>query len=91
MDLSGRSYPVDLEVLACDRPSRWRHRTRESDFSGFIEYRFEPDRAGTRVTMTMDATPRGLYGWLAAPLMLLRRNRPYEEQLPRLKRVLETG
>jgi hypothetical protein len=90
MDLSGGAYVFDLEVLACQRPSLWRHRTHESDFSGFIEYRFEPDHAGTRVTMTMNATPRGFYGWLAAPLMLLRRNQMYAEQLPRLKRALET-
>jgi hypothetical protein len=89
MDLSGQPFDVDLEVLVCERPSLWRHRTDESDFFGFIEYRFEPDTSGTRVTMTMTARPKGMYGWLAAPLMLLRRNRAYAEQLPRLKAVLE--
>ena len=64
MDLSGGAYAFDLEVLVCQRPSLWRHRTHESDFSGFIEYHFEPDHAGTRVTMTMKATPRGPL-WLA--------------------------
>jgi len=60
-------------------------------FNGFVEYRFESERAGTRVTMTMDVKPKGLYGWLALPLMLLRREKPYAEQLPHLKRAMEAG
>lgn len=89
MDISGAPCTVDLEVLACDRPSVWRHRTNEVDFRGLIEYRFVPDTGGTRVTMTMQARPAGLYGWLAVPLMFLRRNQAYAEQLPRLKTALE--
>jgi hypothetical protein len=91
LDLLGRPYDFDLEVLAFERPALWRHRTNESDFTGCIEYRFDPDRGGTRVTMTMDARPTGLYGWLAVPLMFLRRDKPYAEQLPQLKRALEAG
>jgi uncharacterized membrane protein len=91
MDLMGVPRTFDLEVLACERPRLWRHRTNETDFRGFIEYRFDAERAGTRVTMTIDAKPAGLYGWLALPLMLLRREQPYKEQLPQLKRVLEVG
>ena len=89
MDIMGEAYTFELDVLACERPSRWRHRTNETDFRGFVEYLFEPERDGTRVTMTMDAKPKGLYGWLAMPLMLLRREKPYAEQLPHLKRTLE--
>jgi uncharacterized protein YndB with AHSA1/START domain len=90
MDAMGEPYTFDLEVLACERPTRWRHRTHETDFNGFVQYLFEPEQDGTRVTMTMEVTPRGLYGWLALPLMLIRRERPYAEQLPHLKRALET-
>jgi hypothetical protein len=89
LDLLGRPYDFELEVLTFERPRRWRHRTNESDFSGYIEYLFEPDNGGTRVTMTMEAKPAGLYGWLAMPLMWLRREKPYAEQLPQLKRALE--
>ncbi len=89
MDVMGEAHRFDLQVLACDRPSRWRHRTSEKDFRGFFEYRFEPESTGTRVTMTMDARPVSLYGWLALPLMLLRREKPYADQLPRLKRAIE--
>jgi hypothetical protein len=85
----GEPYIFDLEVLSYERPSRWRHRTNETDFRGFVEYRFDPEQAGTPVTMTIDASPAGLYGWLAMPLMLLRREKPYTEQLPHLKRALE--
>ena len=91
MDLAGEEYVFELEVLACDPPSRWRHRTNETDFFGYVEYRFEPEFAGTRVTMTIEAKPVGLYGWLAAPLMWLRRQKPYAEQLPQLKRAIEEG
>jgi hypothetical protein len=89
MDLMGEPYEFDLEVLACERPSLWRHRTHEADFFGHVEYRFEPERDGTRVTMTIAARPVGVYGWLAAPLIWLRRTKPYAEQLPQLKRALE--
>jgi uncharacterized membrane protein len=89
MELMGEPYTFDLELLACDRPSLWRHRTNETDFHGFVEYRVEPEQAGTRVTMTMKAKLAGIYGWLAMPLMLLQREKPYTEQLPHLKRALE--
>lgn len=89
LDLLGEPYEFVLEVLACHRPSLWRHRTDEVDFRGCIEYRFEPERAGTRVTMTLSAKPVGVYGWLAAPLLWLRRTKIYTEQLPQLKRALE--
>jgi Polyketide cyclase / dehydrase and lipid transport len=89
MDLGGGPHEFDLHVLACERPSLWRHRTNETDFFGYIEYRFDRDGAGTLVTFTMQAKPVTLYGWLATPLLLLRRNRSYVEQLPNLKRAVE--
>jgi uncharacterized protein YndB with AHSA1/START domain len=91
MDVMGDAHTFELEVLACERPTRWQHRTHETDFSGFVEYLFTPEREGTRVTMTMTAKPKGVYGWLALPLMLLRREKPYAEQLPHLKRALEAS
>ena len=91
MELNGARQGFDLEVLTFDPPSLWRHRTLESDFSGFVEYRFDADGTGTRVTFTISARPRTLYGWLAMPIMLLRRNRSYTEQLPQLKSALEGG
>ncbi len=90
MDLAGGEYAFDLDVLACDRPSLWRHKTNEVDFAGYIEYRFDADPAGTRITFSCEAKPVTLYGWLAIPLLWLRRGRSYREQLPALKRVLET-
>jgi uncharacterized membrane protein len=91
MELMAEPYIFDLEVLACERPSLWRHRTNETDFHGFVEYRFEPDNAGTRVTMTIEAKPAGLYGWLALPMMWMRREKPYKDQLPQLKRAVEAS
>ncbi len=89
MDLSGEDYAFDLEVLAIEPPRVWRHRTNEADYTGSIEYRFEPETTGTRVTMTMDVTPVGWYGWLGLPLVLLGRRTSYRQQLPRLKATLE--
>jgi len=89
MEVMGHRQSFDLEVLAFERPSLWRHRTAESDFKGHVEYRFETEGAGTRVTMTMAARPATLYGWLALPIMALSRNKPYVEQLPRLKGAME--
>jgi hypothetical protein len=89
MDLAGGEYTFDLEVLACDRPALWRHRTNEVDFDGAIEYRFETEREGTRVTMSAAVKPRTLHGWLALPLIWLRRGKAYADQLPQLKRAME--
>ena len=89
MDLAGTDYVFDLQVLTCERPALWRHRTDEADVRGAIEYRFEPEGDGTRVTMRCDVVPVGLYGWLSVPLLWLRRGQSYRDQLPRLKRVLE--
>jgi uncharacterized membrane protein len=89
MELMGQPCTFTLELLAYQRPRLWRHRTNETDFRGFVEYRFDPEESGTRVTMTIEARPVGLYGWLALPLLLLRREQPYKDQLPHLKRVME--
>lgn len=91
MELDGARQGFDLEVLTFDPPSLWRHRTFESDFSGFVEYRFDTERNGTRVPLTISAKPKGMYGWLAMPIMWLHRNRSYAEQLPQLKSALEGG
>ncbi len=89
VQVNGARQTFQAEVLVFERPRLWRHRTFESEFRGFVEYRFEPEGAGTRVTMTIEAKPAALHGWLAMPILALRRNRMYEEQLPQLKRVLE--
>jgi uncharacterized protein YndB with AHSA1/START domain len=89
MELMGEPYSYDLIVLQCERPSRWRHRSEESDFDGYVEYTFEPEGNGTRVTMSMVAKPKNLHGWLAMPVMWLSRNKSYRDQLPSLKRALE--
>ena len=89
IEINGGRQTYEAEVLAFERPRLWRHRTFESDFRGYIEYRFEPEGAGTRVTMTIEAKPAALYGWLALPILALSRNRMYVEQLPHLKRCME--
>ena len=91
MDVAGGRQTFDMEVLAFERPAVWRHRTFESDFNGHIEYRFDTEGEGTRVTFTMAVAPRGLYGWLGLPLMWMGRRNIYKEQLPQLKRVMEAS
>src|SRR6476469_7069096 len=61
IDVGGDAYALDLEVLAFERPSVWRHRTNEVDYDGAIEYRFEPEEQGTRVTMSCSVKPIGWY------------------------------
>ena len=90
MDVMGGDYSFDLDVLAVERPSLWRHRADETDVITVVEYRFASEGAGTRVTMTIDFQPRGLYGWLAVPLILMQRGKPYRDQLPHLRDALET-
>src|SRR5215831_13069000 len=90
LDLAGDEIEYHLVVLAFERPSLWRHRTNETDFGGYIEYRFDEESPGvTRVTFRCVITPRSIVGWLAMPQMWLSRNRSYREQLPQLKRALE--
>lgn len=89
MEVMGNRQTFDMEVLSFERPSLWRHRTFESNFKGHVEYRFETESAGTRVTMTLVARPKSLYGWLAMPMMAMSRNKPYADQLPGLKRAME--
>lgn len=89
LDLMGGEYEFEMTLLELQRPSLWRHKTHETDFDGYVEYRLEPEGDGTRVTLTGEATPVTLYGWLAIPLVLLSRGRAYREQLPRLKHILE--
>ena len=91
IEINGAQQQFDMEVLAYDPPGLWRHRTFESDFQGFIEYRFEPEGQGTRVTMTIEARPKTFYGWLGMPLVALSRKKPYSDQLPQLKRAVETN
>jgi uncharacterized membrane protein len=88
-EVNGAHQSFDMEVLAFDPPALWRHRTFESDFKGYVEYRFEPEGQGTRVTLTIEAKPATWYGWLGLPVMALQRNKPYRDQLPQLKRSLE--
>ena len=92
IDLDGDEIEYRLTVLAFERPVLWRHQTNETDFGGYIEYRFDEEGSGaTRVTFRCMVTPRSIVGWLAMPQVWLIRNRPYRDQLPQLKRVLEEG
>lgn len=88
-DVAGDAYTRDLHVLVCDPPSRWQHMVDEIDFRTFVEYWFEPERGGTRVTFRCDVQPTGPYGWLSLPLLWLGRGRMYRDQLPQLKQALE--
>ena len=89
IDVVGVTQTFELHVLACEPPSLWRHRTSEKEFRGHVEYRFDAENGGTRVTLTIVAKPIGLYGWLAMPIMWLRRPKTYAQQLPQLKQAIE--
>ena len=89
VDLAGEETEYVLTVLAYERPALWRHSTDEAHFTGHVEYRFDDDGGGTRVTFSSVVRPKTLLGWLAMPQLWLARNRPYRDQLPQLKRALE--
>ena len=89
MDISGETHTFEMVVLVCERPRVWRHRTEETDLRGYIEYAFEPEQNGTRVTLTCQAKAANFYGWLALPVLWLRGGKSYREQLPHLKRAME--
>jgi hypothetical protein len=89
MNIMGERKTFKMTVLAFRRPEVWRHMTDEIDLAGYVEYRFDPEAAGTRVTLTMEAKPISIYGWLAIPILWLRRQRSYVDQLPQLKRAVE--
>jgi uncharacterized protein YndB with AHSA1/START domain len=89
MDLAGEPHAFTLHVLAFDRPRLWQHRTNEPHYDGVIEYTFEPQVTGTRVTLSTRVRPLGLYGWLGLPLVLWKSGRFYAPQLPSLKRAME--
>jgi uncharacterized protein YndB with AHSA1/START domain len=91
MDVAGEEYAFTLSVVTFERPSLWRHKTNETDFNGFIEYRFEPEANGTRVTMSCVVKPISVYGWLGLPLIWLRGGKSYREQLPKLKSAMESA
>jgi hypothetical protein len=89
MELQGAERELEIILTAVERPRLWRHTTNEIDFRGEVEYALQPEKLGTRVTMTGAAKPVTIYGWLALPLLWLHRGKGYREQLPRLKAVLE--
>jgi uncharacterized protein YndB with AHSA1/START domain len=90
MTIGGEESEFMLDVMACEPPSTWRHRTNEKHFKGQIEYRFVAEAGGTRVTMSCDVKPATMYGWFGLPLAMMSRGSGYREQLPSLKRVLES-
>jgi uncharacterized protein YndB with AHSA1/START domain len=90
-EVAGDDHTLDLRVLACERPSRWQHAVDEVDVHTIVEYRFDPERDGTRVTMRFDVKPASPYGWLSLPLLWLHRGRMYRDQLPQLKQAVEAG
>lgn len=89
MDVAGGEYSFEMDVLTCERPALWRHRTHEGEFNGYIEYRFDPEGNATRVTMSCVVKPMTIIGWLALPRMWLGRKQMYRDQLPKLKRTME--
>jgi hypothetical protein len=91
IELMGEDTEYQMTVLAFERPTLWRHHTAENNFTGHIEYRFEPEGTGTRVTMVCLVKPTTVLGWLAMPQLWLARGKAYREQLPQLKRAMESA
>ncbi|HYV99763.1 MAG TPA: SRPBCC family protein [Gemmatimonadaceae bacterium] len=89
IELLGEETTYTLTVLTYDPPSLWRHNTGETNYGGYIEYRFDEEQGGTRVTFTCIIKPKTVLGWLAMPQMWLARGKSYRDQLPQLKHALE--
>ena len=84
--LLGRSVESSYEITAFDRDRGFGGTTRSPMFGFSERYRFEPDGAGTRVSMSAAVEPRGVFGALAPIIAGSRRcskgrSRPIDSRL----------
>ncbi len=90
--LMGKEYPTAIEISVYQPPTRLVERA-DTRTEYWSEWRFEPEGAGTRVTLRTVYRPGGgVLGALLDPVLGRRRTREAQiRPLERLKSVLEGG
>jgi len=88
-DLGGKQVQRVSEVWALEPGRRIGVRNTAENVTGVFEYTLAPERNGTRVSFTCDIHPHGLM-WLLLPLLLKSNRLRYTEQLPNLKKEVES-
>jgi uncharacterized protein YndB with AHSA1/START domain len=88
-DVMGKVKRTVSEVWALEPARRWGVRNAEQNVTGVFEYALAPELTGTRVTFTCDVQPHGLM-WLLLPWLLKSNRARYTQQLPNLKKEVES-
>jgi uncharacterized protein YndB with AHSA1/START domain len=88
LDVSGRRIDVELEVTRYDPPHGAETRFTERGIDVVSAYALEPARAGTRLTQTLEAKPRGLSARMLVPVIQPRLEAKLTHDLERLRAEL---
>jgi uncharacterized protein YndB with AHSA1/START domain len=88
-DIMGKVKRAVSEVWALEPARRFGVRNTEQNVTGVFEYTLTPESGGTRVTFSCDIRPRG-FMWLLLPLLVRGNRRRYTQQLPNLKKEVES-
>ena len=84
----GRTIDVTLEVTAYEPPSGAQTRFSTNGIEVVSSYALEAAGAGTRLTQSLEATPKGLSARMLVPIVQPRLEQKLTEDLERLKREL---
>jgi len=89
----GRKYQSDAEVIEYEPNSKWAYKSVAGPFDLEMHFQFEPAGNGTSLTMDVSGNPKGFFGFfkLLEPLVNRFGRRTLEDDLARLKSVLEAG
>ena len=88
-DIMGKTRTAISEVRAFEPARRFAVSNTEQNVTGLFDYTLEPDPTGTTVRFSCDITPHG-WMWLFLPLMLKSNRMRYTQQLPNLKKEVES-
>jgi uncharacterized protein YndB with AHSA1/START domain len=89
MDVMGQTRQATSEVWAYEPAKRFGVRNTASRLTGTFDYTLSPEGDGTRVRFTCDVRGHGL-GWLVLPFAIRSSRARYRDQLPALKREVES-
>jgi uncharacterized protein YndB with AHSA1/START domain len=85
LDVSGRRIDVTLEVTAYEPPSGAQTRFSTNGIEVVSSYALEAAGAGTRLTQSIEAKPKGLSARMLVPIVQPRLEQKLTEDLERLK------
>jgi uncharacterized protein YndB with AHSA1/START domain len=88
LDVSGRTIDVTLEVTGYEPPSGAQTRFSTNGIEVVNSYALEAAGAGTRLTQSFEARPRGLTARMLVPVVKPRLEQKLTEDLERLRETL---